>query len=85
MNQISQPVYPNISIQKKIVRMTIEPIELRLFESLSMSVLFFDSDDKMVDAKKMVLDQTNGYSEWGSDDKFIITWIKQQLSIGLYT
>jgi hypothetical protein len=85
MNQISQPVYPNISIQKKIVRMTIEPIELRLFESLSMSVLFFDMDDKLVDAKKMVLDQTNGYSEWGSDDKFIITWIKQQLSIGLYT
>jgi hypothetical protein len=65
--------------------MSIEPIELKLFESLSMSVLFFDENDKLIDAKKMVLDQTNGYNEWGNDDKFIITWIKQQLSIGLYT
>jgi hypothetical protein len=84
-NPIFQPVYPNIKVNKTIVRMSIQVIELVLFERLSMSVLFFDSNDKLIDAKQMILDKTNGYDEWSNDDKFVVEWVKKELSLGIYS
>ena len=83
MNDEIIPIYPNIKKIVNISSMKIEIMDMTLFQSVTLRVIFFSDENIPVDVKVFVLDQSNGYSEW-ADDKFIVTWVKKQLQIGIY-
>ncbi len=83
MNDEIITIYPNIKKVVNISSMKIEIMDMTLFQSVTLRVIFFSDENIPVDVKVFVLDQSNGYSEW-ADDKFIVTWVKKQLQIGIY-
>jgi hypothetical protein len=83
MNDEIITIYPNIKKIVNISSMKIEIMDMTLFQSVTLRVIFFSDENIPVDVKVFVLDQSNGYSEW-ADDKFIVTWVKKQLQIGIY-
>lgn len=79
------PVYPNITKTTKIVKMQIEVMEIKLFEYITLQVVFFTEEGNPIDVKIMKIDKTNGYNDWGNDDNFILEWVKKELAIGKYS
>ena len=73
-------VYPNITITKKIVKTTIRVCEYVPFTKAVLSVLLLDENDIGLENKIFVMDVTNGFLEWGSDDKYLVNWVKEKLS-----
>lgn len=84
MNDEIIPVYPNIKKIVNISSMKIEIMDMTLFQSVTLRVIFFSDENIPVDVKVFVMDQSNGYSQWANDDKYIVTWVQQQLQIGKY-
>lgn len=76
------PVYPNIKKTIDITGMKISIMDLELFKSVSLRVVFY-ADETPVDAKVMIMDESNGYLDWKTDD-YIQDWVKKQLSLGKY-
>jgi hypothetical protein len=78
MSQQKIPIYPHIKKMTDIVNMTVDVLDMKLFESVSLRVVFYSSEDIPVDSRIIIMDKTNGYSEWSNDDAFIIDWVKKQ-------
>jgi len=55
--------------------------EYKPFEYAKISVLFLDADDTPVDNAIYTLDTTNGFLDWGNDDKYIETWLRAKWNI----
>lgn len=83
MNSDLIPVYPNIKKSIDITAMQITIMDLVLFKSVTLRVVFY-ADTIPVDVKVLTLDETNGYLDWHTDD-FIQDWVKKQLSLGKYS
>lgn len=72
-------VYPNINISKKIVKAAFKVCEYIPFTSAKISVILFDENDSGIDTRIFTLDETNGFSQWGADDTFLVNWLKTQI------
>jgi hypothetical protein len=84
MNDEIIPVYPNIKKIVNISSMKIEIMDMTLFQSVTLRVIFFSDENIPVDVKVFVMDKSNGYNQWANDDKYIVTWVQQQLQIGKF-
>jgi hypothetical protein len=61
-------------------KFTIRPIEIKLFESISVLVqIYNDSTNEIIDTKIYLISDTE-YSAWSNDDQYIVNLIKQKLS-----
>lgn len=73
------PLYPNLTIIHKIVKIRINIFEYNIFESAKISVVLMDELDKPIDNRIMKIDATNGFNDWNNDDAFIVKWVKEKL------
>jgi len=71
-------VYPNFSITKRIVKAKLGVMEYIPFTSAKISVLLFDDTYSVVDSRIMLLENPD-FANWGTDDKFLISWVKSKL------
>jgi hypothetical protein len=73
-------VYPNFSITKRIVKAKIGVMEYIPFTSAKISVLLYDDScmNCVVDSRIYLLDGVD-FLQWGTDDKFLINWVKSKL------
>jgi hypothetical protein len=71
-------VYPNFSITKRIVKAKIGVTEYLPFTSAKISVLLFDDTYSVVDSRIMLLENPD-FANWGTDDKFLLNWVKSKL------
>jgi hypothetical protein len=77
MNPIEFNIYPNLKKSITLVQAEIKIIELKLFESVRVMVLFKDQNGSVMDTKGFLIDKTNGYDDWTNDDKTLIDIIKK--------
>ena len=61
-------------------QITINILELKLFEYVKLIVQLFDNDRNHIDNRIYTIDTINGYNEWNNDDTFIIEWVKKRLN-----
>jgi hypothetical protein len=73
-------VYPNIKIYKTICKAQIKIIEIKLFQSITIMVRLLDENNVIVESRILVMDKTNGYTNWSTDDQYVLKWVKEQLS-----
>jgi hypothetical protein len=71
-------VYPNFSITKRIVKAKIGVMEYIPFTSAKISVLLYDENYCVVDSRIYLLENQD-FGSWGTDDKFLINWVKTKL------
>lgn len=72
-------IYPNIKKSITIVKARYAVFNYVPFTSANVSVQFFDADDLPIETKVYEINVTNGFNDWGTDDKFLEAWIKQQI------
>jgi len=80
MQDVSCNIYP--PFKKYLVgnRITIRPIEIKLFESIRVLVqIFNDSTNDLIDTKIYVI-SGDEYTSWSNDDQYIVNLIKEKLS-----
>ena len=71
-------VYPNFSITKRIVKAKIGVMDYIPFTSAKISVLLYDDNYSVVDSRIYLLDSVD-FLQWGTDDKYLINWVKTKL------
>lgn len=72
-------VYPYI---KKVIRMVKAQYRIITYEPFvkcDIAVQLFDENDIPVETRIYTMDMTNGLAEWGADDTYLTTWIKEKL------
>ena len=80
MQDVSCNIYP--PFKKYLVgnRITIRPIEIKLFESIRVLVqIFNDTTNDLIDTKIYVI-SGDEYTSWANDDQYIVNLIKEKLS-----
>jgi hypothetical protein len=80
MQDVSCNIYP--PFKKYLVgnRITIRPIEIKLFESIRVLVqIYNDSTNDLIDTKIYVI-SGHEYTSWSNDDQYIVNLIKEKLS-----
>ncbi len=79
MNLTETYIYPPIKKSKTANKIKILVNELRLFQYVRITVLLYnDSSDELIDTQVMIL-QDEDYLNWGSDDKYILEYVKTKL------
>ena len=75
-------IQPVVKIQnpKIAVSISIEILSIDLNTSANIKVLFYDDIGHIIDDKLLLLEQPE-YTNWGSDDTFIISWVCEKLNI----
>jgi hypothetical protein len=73
-------IYPNITITKRIVAGRLSVCDYIPFESAKIAVMLKDENGICVENRIYTLDASNGFNEWGSNDNFLIAWVKNKLS-----
>jgi len=73
-------IYPNITTTKKIVSGTLSVFNYIPFQSAQIAVMLKDENGIGIDNRIYTLDETNGFNDWGSNDAFLINWVKNKLS-----
>lgn len=72
-------IYPPYKKTKTANKIRVFVKELKLFEYVSLVVLLYDdSTDELIETKVMTI-QGQDYLNWGSDDKYILEYIKSKL------
>ena len=72
-------IYPPYKKTKTANKIRVFVKELKLFEYVSLAVLLYDdSTDELIETKVMTI-QGQDYLNWGSDDKYILEYIKSKL------
>ena len=80
MQDVTVNIYP--PFKKYLVgnKITIKPIEIKLFESIRVLVqIFNDSTNELIDSKIYLISDSE-YTSWSNDDQYIVNLIKQKLS-----
>lgn len=72
-------LYPNIKKTITMVRVRYNIFEYCPFQYAKIAVQFIDDQGIAVDNKLLEINTTNGFLQWGSDDKYLENWIKAQL------
>lgn len=80
MDQQSFNVYPNLIFTTKVCKATFYVEGYVPFKSATIIVLLLDENNRTIETKNYILDETNGFNQWGADDKYLIEFIKKQLS-----
>jgi hypothetical protein len=75
----NQTFYPPINRIVKINSFKIVDVRIDLFEKATFRVLLFDADGKLADNKFYQLTPEE-YSEWGTDDQYLVKYVKTKLS-----
>ena len=74
-------IYPNLKKTITIVKFgNVKIVEYILFKAAYISCELYNENDQFIEERFFVLDNTNGLSQWGQDDKFIINFIKNELN-----
>ena len=74
-------IYPNKKKTVNIVKFgNIKIIEYKLFESAYISCELYNENDNLIEEAYFTLDNSNGFQQWSTDDKFIINFIKGELN-----
>lgn len=81
MNSVEFNLYPNIKKTITIVKARYNVFDYVPYQSARIAVQFIDDQDTGVENKILELNTTNGFNQWGNDDKFLETWIKKQLAL----
>lgn len=72
-------VYPNLKKTITIVKARYNVFNYLPFTSAQISVQFFDLNDMPIETKIYQIDETNGFKDWGSDDKYLENWVKAKI------
>lgn len=73
-------IYPNITITKRIVSGRISVFNYMPFDSAQIAVMLKDEDGQCVENRIYTLDTTNGFTEWGNNDSYLVSWVKNKLN-----
>ena len=81
MNQSNNIIDPPIPKTKNynIASFSVSVINLILFTSVSLSVIFFGDDKAVVDTKLITL-KDDDYVKWNNDDQYIIDYVKNYIT-----
>jgi hypothetical protein len=79
MESVEFNLYPNIKKTITMVKIRYNVYEYKPFQYARIAIQYLDENDTPVENKVLLLDTTNGFNNWGSDDKFLETWIKSQI------
>ena len=71
-------IYPNITVTTRIVKGRISVFDYIPFTSAGVACMLYDANDKAVENRVYLLDG-NDFLSWGSDDKYLVEWVKQKL------
>jgi hypothetical protein len=69
-------------VTQTIVRFSLNIIELVLNQSATFSVLCYDANDKLIETKFVKLEGTD-YTDWGSQDDYVVQFVASQLGFNL--
>jgi hypothetical protein len=73
-------IYPNIKLpQQTVVGFDYRINEIKLFEYLDITVYLLDEKGQILD-NKMLKMENEAYKNWSTDDSYVISWIKQQIT-----
>jgi hypothetical protein len=76
--KIEPIVKPQDPIIMSSVNITVTEIDLNT--KANIRVIFYDNDYNSIKTEYLVLEQPD-YSNWGTDDQFIVDWTLQQLGL----
>lgn len=71
-------VYPNIKQSVTICKASITIQSYIMFKSATLMVSLYDTDDNFISVKVYTLEGTD-FSNWGTDDTYVINWVKAKL------
>jgi hypothetical protein len=71
--------YPQLSKVVKINQFQIDNIKIKLFESVSFTVMLYDINNNFCDCRYFEL-STDEYLQWGQDDAYLIKYVKTKLA-----
>ena len=71
-------VYPNIKQSVTICKASITIQSYIMFKSATLMVSLYDTDDNYISVKVYTLEGTD-FSNWGTDDTYVINWVKNKL------
>ena len=75
----SNTLYPNIKLVPKVaVGFDYRIDRIILFDSLRIFVALQDDRGQTIDTRVLLMDGED-YKAWGSDDSYVVSWIKKQL------
>jgi hypothetical protein len=66
-------------IVTKLTECRIVKIDITLFTKAEIMVMFYSADGRPNVTQYLVMDQSNGYNEWNSDDNYLIEWVKTHI------
>jgi hypothetical protein len=69
---------PQNPIVETAVRIIVTNVILNVSASIDAQIL--DSNSNIIEVKHLLLEQPD-YSNWGTDDEFIVNWVLQQLGL----
>ena len=78
MNDDYQPIYPNLKRITNIVKFRYTILEIQLFTLIRVAVYLYNEHDCLIEATQFVI-QGQEYSNWGQDDKYIVSLIRQKI------
>jgi len=79
MNLAESFIYPPYKKTRIANKIRILVNELKLFEFVRLTVfLYDDSTDELIETKNIIM-QGQDYLDWGSDDKYILEYVKLKL------
>jgi hypothetical protein len=73
-------LYPQIKLpQQTVVGFDYRINEIILFQYLDITVYLLDSKGQILDNRILKM-ENEAYKKWSSDDNYVISWIKQQIT-----
>lgn len=72
-------IYPNLKKTIKLVKARFSVFNYLPFTSCQISVQLFDEADMPVETRVYQLDNTNGFQDWSSDDRYLESWVRNKL------
>jgi hypothetical protein len=69
----------DFNVETKIAECRIVKIDITLFTKVDIMVMFFTEDGRPNQTQHLVMDSSNGYDEWGSNDSYLVNWVKQNI------
>ena len=72
-----QPI--TVTTTNIMTKISIRRITINLNTSANIMVDLFDDNDRFIQMKNLTLSGED-YSNWGTDDNYIIEWVKQNLN-----
>lgn len=73
-------LYPNIKLpQPVVIGFDYQVTKIQLFEYIDITVYLFDYRGHTLDIRLLRMENQD-YKNWGSDDNYVINWIKNKLS-----